>query len=69
MESPLEQCISDSMVRSKDGGNIFSLMPNGVAKAPHQPPPEESDPLPISSPDSFSDFFKVIGTNLWLNVV
>lgn len=65
LESPLEQCISDSMVRPKDsvlaglGGNLFSLVPSGVPKTP-QSASEESEPQPISSPDSFSDFFKVV---------
>ena len=70
LESPLEQCITDSMVRAKDtglsslGGNLFSLVPSGVPKSTQpqqQSVSEESDPQPISSPDSFSDFFKVIG--------
>lgn len=66
LESPLEQCISDSVVRTKDsgiaslGGNLFSLVPSGVPKS-LQTVSEESEPQPISSPDSFSDFFKVIG--------
>lgn len=68
LESPLEQCISDSMLRSKDSGlptldNLFSLVPSGVPtnKPSSQTISEEPAPLPISSPDSFSDFFKVVG--------
>jgi hypothetical protein len=55
------------MVRAKDSGissQLFSLVPNGVPKnqqQQQQPIVEESEPQPISSPDSFSDFFKVIG--------
>ena len=67
LESPLEQCISDSMVRNKDSGlpsldNFFSLVPSGVPTNKTPPTiPEEPAPLPISSPDSFSDFFMVVG--------
>ena len=66
LESPLEKCISDSMVRNKDtgisglGNTLFSLVPSGVPKVP-QTISEEDDLQPISSPDSFSDFFKVLG--------
>ncbi len=66
LDSPLEKCISDSMVRNKDtgisglGNSLFSLVPSGVPKAP-QTISEEEAVQPISSPDSFSDFFKVIG--------
>lgn len=64
LDSPLEQCISDSMMRNKDqslptlGGTLFSLVPSGIPKSISE---DSSEPLPISSPDSFSDFFKVIG--------
>ena len=67
LESPLEQCISDSMVRSKDSGlpsldNFFSLVPSGVPTNKTPPTIQEEPSLqPISSPDSFSDFFKIIG--------
>lgn len=63
LESPLEQCISDSMLRSKDTGNLFSLVPSGVPSyKTSQTISEDTDSLqPISSPDSFSDFFKVLG--------
>lgn len=64
LESPLEKRISDSMVRSKDGiaglgGALFSLVPSGVPKVP-QTISEDDVVQPISSPDSFSDFFKVL---------
>ena len=64
LESPLEQCISDSLVRNKDTGitsvgDLFSLVPSGVPK-PSQAIVEEPEPKPISSPDSFSDFFTVL---------
>lgn len=69
LESPLEQCISDSMVRNKDSSlsslgknSLFSLVPSGVPSyKASQTISEESAPQPISSPDSFSDFFKVLG--------
>lgn len=67
LDSPLEQCISDSMVRNKDsgigsiGGNLFSLVPSGVPSyKPSQTIMEEPEPQPISSPDSFSDFFSML---------
>ena len=65
-ESPLEQCITDSMVKSKDSNsistnvsNLFSLVPSGVAtyKSP-QPIAEEAEP--VINPDSFSDFFRLL---------
>ena len=65
-ESPLEQCITDSMVKSKDSNsistnvsNLFSLVPSGVAtyKSP-QPIVEEAEP--VINPDSFSDFFRLL---------
>jgi len=64
LESPLEQCISDSLARNKDSGitsvgDLFSLVPSGVPK-PAQTIVEESEPQPISSPDSFSDFFTAL---------
>ena len=64
LESPLEQCISDSLVRNKDSGitsvgDLFSLVPSGVPK-PSQAVVEEPEPKPISSPDSFSDFFTIL---------
>lgn len=67
IESPLEQCISDSMVRSKDsgigsiGGTLFSLVPSGVPSyKPSQTIVEEPALQPISSPDCFSDFFSLL---------
>lgn len=65
-DSPLEQCISDSIVKSKDTGtletleNFFSLVPSGVStyKPSQQSIPEE--PSPISSPDCFADFFQLL---------
>ena len=66
-DSPLEQCISDSIVKSKDTGtletleNFFSLVPSGVStyKPSQQTIPEE--PTPISSPDCFAEFFQLLG--------
>ena len=66
-DSPLEQCISDSIVKSKDTGtletleNFFSLVPSGVStyKPSQQTIPEE--PGPISSADCFADFFQLLG--------
>ncbi len=66
-DSPLEQCITDSIVRAKDTGtletleNFFSLVPSGVStyRPSQQSIPEE--PEPISSPDSFCDFFQMLG--------
>ncbi len=69
-DSPLEQCITDSIVRSKDTGtrealeNFFSLVPSGVSTyKPSQLPIQETRE-PIASPDSFCDFFQLLGKQL-----
>lgn len=60
------------MLRNKDSGlgaNLFSLVPSGVPSyKTSQVISEESEPQPISSPDSFSDFFKVIGQSTYLKL-
>ena len=59
-ESPLEQCISESMTNQKDNG-LFSFVPKGVpvrAEGGPQPLPESR---PLSNPDSFQDFFRLLG--------
>ena len=65
-ESPLEQCITDSMVKSKESNsistnvsNLFSLVPSGVATYKStQPIMEEAEP--VINPDSFGDFFRLL---------
>jgi len=58
-DSPLEQRISDSIVKPKDNANLFSLVPSGVPRPPAIV--EATDPDPIFNPDSFSDFFRLLG--------
>ena len=58
-DSPLEKRISDSIVKPKDNANLFSLVPSGVPRPPAIV--EASNPGPIFNPDSFSDFFRLLG--------
>ena len=58
-DSPLEQRISDSILKPKDNTNLFSLVPSGVPRPPAIM--EASNPEPISSPDCFSDFLRLLG--------
>ena len=61
-ESPLEKQISDSIVATKDKDtNLFSLVPSRVAMAPSSTSSCRSPVGAIAHPDSFSDFFRMLG--------
>ncbi len=46
--------------KSKEN-SLFSLVPRGVPVTPNYRPPPVAEFEPISNPDSFSDFFRLLG--------
>lgn len=60
-DSPLEQRIERAMSVKQKENSLFSLVPRGVPVSPAYQPPPVAEFEPLANPDSFADFFRLLG--------